>query len=119
MSKVNSLSNEEQQQYLTNTYGITGIKLTEQIQHTCPLGEQVGITTYQIFVTPRKQLAELVQLHWDIQNMVGKVFTLESGLSEILEIVKKHYVDAAYIKITASCPPNRHMAGEFTIEYKN
>lgn len=117
MNKVNSLSNEEQQQYLTNTYGITSIKLIEQIQHTCPLGEQVGITTYLIDVIPGEQLAELVQLHWDIQKMVGKVFTLESGLKEVLEIVKKHYTDAKYIKISASCPPNRHMEGTFTIEY--
>lgn len=117
MNKVNSLSDEEQQQYLTNTYGITNIELTENVQHVCPLGEQVGITTYQITVIPDKQLAELVQLHWDIQKMVGKVFTLESGLKQILDIVKNHYTDAKYIKISASCPPNRHMAGKFTIEY--
>lgn len=117
VGKINSLTQEKQAEYLNNTYGITNIELVEQIQHICPLGEQVGITTYKICVIPDKQLAELVQLHWDIQELVGKTFTLESGLKAVLEIVKKHYTDAKSIKISASCPPNRHMAGTFTIEY--
>lgn len=117
MPKINDLTAEEQAKYLDNTYGVNYIKLTEQIQHNCPLGEQVGVTTYTIEVEPGKVLAELVQLHWDIQKMVGQTFTLESGLAEIMEIVKKHYTDAEWIEITASCPNNRHMACEATIEY--
>lgn len=117
--KVNSLSKKEQTRYLTNTYGVNKIKLTEQIQHNCPLGEQVGVTTYTMTIIPGKTLAELVQLHWDIQKMVGKTFTLESGLAEVLEILKKHYKDAKKIEVIASCPTNRHMACEAYLEYEN
>lgn len=115
--QINNLTKEEQDGFLDNDkYNISKIELFEQIQHKCPLGEQVGVTSYEILVIPGKQLAELVQLHWDIQEMMGKVFTLESGLKEIVQIVRKHYTDAKYISITASCPTNRHMAGKFTIE---
>jgi len=115
--QINNLTKEEQNSFLDNSkYNISKIELFEQIQHKCPLGEQVGITSYEITVIPGKKLAELVRLHWDIQEMVGKVFTLESGLNEILQIVKKHYTDAVKVTITASCPTNRHMAGKFTIE---
>ena len=49
--------------------------------------------------------------------MINTTFTLESGLAEIMEIVKSHYTDAEYIEITASCPSNRHMACEAKLEY--
>lgn len=119
MIQINSLSKKEQAEYLKNTYGVSKIKLTEQIQHNCPLGEQVGVTTYIIWVEPGNVLAELVQLHWDIQKMVGKTFTLESGLKEVLDILKKHYTDAKRIEVCASCPNNRHMACEAYLEYQN
>lgn len=117
--KINSLTEEQQADYLHNTYGINSIKFYEDIQHNCPLGEQVGVTRYAVEVEPGKQLAELVQLHWDIQKMVGQTFTLESGAAEVMEIVKSHYADAYYIKVTASCGTNRHMAVEVSIEYEN
>ena len=107
--KANSLSEDEQKRLLTNTFGIEFIELTEDIQHNCPLGEQVGITHYEIEVEPDTQLAELCQLHWRIQEMVGKTFTIESGVAEVLEIVKEAYGDAFYIKVSASCGMNRHM----------
>ena len=46
--KINSLSEEEQNSYLENNYGISVIKLYEEIQHKCPLGEQVGVTKYEM-----------------------------------------------------------------------
>lgn len=119
MVEINSLSKEEQAQYLKNTYGVSKMKLVEQIQHNCPLGEQVGVTTYTMTIYPGEVLAELVQLHWDIQKMVGKTFTLESGLQEVLNILKSHYTDAKRIEVVASCPTNRHMACEAFLEYEN
>lgn len=116
--KINSLTEEKQAEYLKNTYGISTIKLHEDIQHLCPLGEQVGVTHYEIEVEPENQLAELIQLHWDIQAMMGETFTLESGASKVMEILKNHYTDAQYIKVTSSCGTNRHMAVDVTIEYK-
>ena len=77
--KINSLTEEEQAKWLDNTYNINEIRFTEDVQHNCPLGEQVGVTTYTVEVVPGKHLAELIQLHWDIQKMVGQTFTLESG----------------------------------------
>lgn len=115
--KINSLTEEEQKEYLKNTYGIGEIRLHEEVQHKCPLGEQVGVTRYEILVEPGKQLAELIQLHWDIQEMMGTVFTLESGVENVMNILKKHYTDAKYIEVTASCPPNRHMAADVTLIY--
>ena len=117
MSKINDLTAEEQAEYLKNTYGIQNIRLIEQIQHKCPLGAQTGVTTYTIEVEPGETLAELVQLHWDIQKMIGTTFTLESGLAELMKTLKTHYNDAKRITITASCPSNRHMACEATISY--
>lgn len=116
--KINSLTEEEQAKYLDNTYGIEGIKFTEYIQHNCPLGEQVGVTTYVVEVVPGEHLAELIQLHWDIQKMVGTTFTLESGAAQVLDIVKKAYIDPQYVNVKASCPPNRHMAVEVEVEYE-
>lgn len=115
--KINSLTTQEQGAYLENKYHITEIRLHEEIQHHCPLGEQVGVTKYEIMVYPGKQLAELIQLHWDIQEMMGATFTLESGASQVLAILKKHYSDARYIRVQASCPPNRHMATDVVVEY--
>lgn len=118
VGKINSLTEEQQDDYLENKYGITSVKFTEDVQHHCPLGEQVGVTTYTVEVVPGKRLAELVQLHWDIQEMVGKTYTLETGGANVMEIVKKHYPDAKYISVIASCPPNRHAAVEVEIEYE-
>lgn len=115
--KINNLSEEEQAEYLKNTYGISRINLHEEVQHKCPLGEQVGVTKYEIEVAPGNQLAELIQLHWDIQEMMGTVFTLESGAKQVLDTLKKHYTDAKYIKVVASCKTNRHMAADITVEY--
>lgn len=115
---INHLSEEEQDKYLQNTFGIKDIKFTEHIQHNCPLGEQVGVTTYEVEVIPREHLAELIQLHWDIQKMVGTTFTLESGAAQVLDIVKKAYVDPEYVYVKASCPPNRHMAVDVEVEYE-
>lgn len=117
--KVNSLTEEKQADYLNNEkYGINRIRFKEDIQHHCPLGEQVGVTTYEVEVNPGKQLAELVQLHWDIQEMVGKTYTLETGSAHVMEIVKKHYPDAERISVKASCPPNRHAAVEVEIVHE-
>lgn len=115
--KINSLTEEEQARYLDNSYNIQEINFEENIQHHCPLGEQVGVTTYTVLVKPGKHLAELIQLHWDIQKMMGQTFTLESGASEVLEIVKKAYVDPKYVSVKAKCPPNRHMSVEVMVEY--
>lgn len=116
--KINGLTNEQQASYLENTYGITELKLHEDVQHHCPLGEQVGVTHYEISVIPGKQLAELIQLHWDIQAMMGQTFTLESGSAQVLDILKSHYTDAKEITVTASCGTNRHMAVDVTVSYK-
>ena len=115
--KINSLTEEKQAQLLDNTYGVTELHLYEDVQHFCPLGEQVGVTHYDILVEPGKKLAEFVQLHWDIQDLMGKTFTLESGAGMVMDILKKHYPDAEYIKVTSSCGTNRHMAVDCTIEY--
>lgn len=117
--KVNSLSEAEQQKYLDNTYGIEVIEMQEDIQHFCPLGEQIGVTHYEIEVLPGKHLAELVQLHRDIQAMMGKTFTLESGSAMVLDILKSHYNDAMEIVVTASCGTNRHMATKVTVSYRS
>lgn len=117
--KINSLSEEEQKSYLDNTYGISSIKLYEEIQHKCPLGEQVGVTKYEMTIHPGKKLAEFIALHWEIQEMMGQTFTLESGAAKVMEIVKKYYPDAKEIKVKASCPTNRHMAVDVEVEYKN
>lgn len=116
--KINSLTNEQQAELLKNTYNVEKLEMTEQVQHNCPLGEQVGVTTYKIQVVPGNQLAELIQLHWDIQEMVGKTYTLESGADHVLQILKKHYTDAKFIQVVSSCPSNRHMAVDVTVSYK-
>lgn len=116
--KINNLTEEEQASYLENKYGIKQINLYEDVQHKCPLGEQVGVTHYDIEVHPGKQLAEFIKLHWEIQDLMGKTFTLESGASQVLDILKKHYVDPEYIKVKASCGTNRHMAVDVIVEYK-
>lgn len=115
--KINNLTEAEQAEYLKNTYGISEIRLHEEVQHKCPLGEQVGVTKYEIKVNPGNQLAELIQLHWDIQEMMGTVFTLESGAAHVVDILKKHYTDAEEIEVTASCGTNRHMATDVVIKY--
>ena len=116
--KINSLTEEEQAKYLENTYGIGDITFVEEVQHHCPLGEQVGVTTYTVEVVPGKHLAELIALHWDIQKMVGQTFTLESGAAMVLEKVKKAYIDPEYVSVKAKCPPNRHMSVEVEVEYE-
>ena len=93
--KINSLTKDEQNKLLENKFGVKEIKLYEEVQHFCPLGEQVGVTNYEINVLPGKKLAELVQLHWDIQEMMGKTFTLESGADMVLQIVEQAYIDAS------------------------
>ncbi|MCM1323232.1 MAG: hypothetical protein NC218_03515 [Acetobacter sp.] len=115
--KINSLSEQEQEKYLQNTFNINQIKLHEDIQHNCPLGEQVGVTHYEIEVHPNEHLAELIQLHWDLQKMVGQTFTLESGAAQVLDIVKAAYKDPAYVGVRASCGTNRHMAVDVVVEY--
>lgn len=115
--KINSLTEEKQAEYLKNTYGVTELHLYEDVQHFCPLGEQVGVTHYDIVIRPGQQLAEFVRLHWDIQDLMGKTFTLESGAGIVMDILKKAYPDAEYIKVTSSCGTNRHMAVDCTIEY--
>lgn len=115
--KINSLTEEKQAEFLKNTYGVTELHLYEDVQHFCPLGEQVGVTHYDIVVRPGQQLAEFVRLHWDIQDLMGKTFTLESGAGIVMDILKKAYPDAEYIKVTSSCGTNRHMAVDCTIEY--
>lgn len=117
MQIINSLSESEQAKYLENTYRVRTIELKEDIQHFCPLGEQVGVTHYEIFVVPNKHLAELVALHWDIQKMVGTKFTLESGAALVLEKVKAAYKDAHRIRVEASCGMNRHMPVTVSVEY--
>ena len=115
--KINSLTEEKQAEFLDNTYGVSELHLYEDVQHFCPLGEQVGVTHYDIIVIPGKKLAEFVQLHWDIQALMGQTFTLESGAGMVMDILKKHYPDAEYISVTSSCGTNRHMAVDCTIEY--
>lgn len=115
--KINSLTEEKQAEFLKNTYGVTELHLYEDVQHFCPLGEQVGVTHYDIIVRPGQQLAEFVRLHWDIQDLMGKTFTLESGAGIVMDILKKAYPDAEYIKVTSSCGTNRHMAVDCTIEH--
>ena len=117
MSKYNSLSDEEQAKYLENSYGITELTLYETIQHWCPLGDQVGTTKYTMTIRPGKQLAELCELHYDLMKLIGTTYSLESGLELVLNILKKHYTDAKYIKVIASCPTNKHMACDAVIEY--
>ena len=107
--KANSLPAEEQTKLLTNTFGIQLLEMSEDIQHACPLGEQTGVTHYEIEVEPGEHLAELCQLHWDIQKLIGQVFTLESGCAKVLDIVKDAYADAHYVRVTAICGMNRHM----------
>lgn len=116
--KINSLTEEEQAKWLDNSYNINEIRFTEDVQHHCPLGEQVGVTTYTVEVVPGKHLAELIQLHWDIQEMMGQTFTLESGAAMVLEKVKKAYIDPEYVSVKAKCPPNRHMSVEVEVEYE-
>jgi len=115
--KINSLTNKEQSKYLKNTYNVECIILEEEVQHICPLGEQVGITKYHIEIEPHENLAELVQLHWDIQDLMGKTFTLESGASMVLEIVKKAYIDPYFVSVSASCDKNRHMPAKIEVSY--
>lgn len=116
--KINNLTEEEQAEYLKNTYGISSIKLHEDVQHKCPLGEQVGVTHYEIEVQPGEVLAEFIKMHWEIQEMMGKTFTVEGGANQVMEILKSYYIDAKYIKVVASCPSNRHMAVDVEVEYK-
>ena len=118
VGKINSLTEEEQAKWLENTYNISEINFVEEIQHHCPLGEQVGVTTYTVCVVPRGHLAELIQLHWNIQKLMGQTFTLESGAAEVLEIVKKAYIDPEYISVKAKCPPNRHASVEVEVIYE-
>lgn len=115
--KINGLTNEQQNAYLENKYNIQKIEMVEDVQHNCPLGEQVGVTRYSISVIPGNVLAELIQLHWDIQEMMGKSYTIESGADNVLQILKKHYTDAEEIVVTGSCPSNRHMAVDITVKY--
>ena len=115
--KINSLTDEKQAELLENTYGVTELHLYEDVQHFCPLGEQVGVTHYDMIIRPGNQLAEFIQLHWTIQDLMGKTFTLESGAGIVMDILKKAYPDAEYIKVTSSCGTNRHMAVDCTIEY--
>ena len=117
MTKYNSLTDEEQAEYLKNTYGVTEIHLYETIQHWCPLGDQLGTTKYEMVIEPGKQLAELCELHKQFTDMVGTTYSLESGLGQILEILKKAYPDAEYIAVKASCPTNKHMACDAVAEY--
>lgn len=114
--KANSLTPDEQASYLENKYGVSSIKLVEDVQHFCPLGEQVGITHYEVTVEPGKHLAELLALHWSIQEMVGTKFTLESGARMVYDKVAEAYKDADWITVTASCGMNRHMPAEVTID---
>lgn len=113
--KANSLSAEEQASYLENKYGIHDLVLKEDIQHNCPLGEQVGVTHYEIYVVPGKKLAELCQLHWSLQEMVGATFTLESGARMVYDKVANAYPDAKFIEVSASCGMNRHMPVTVTL----
>ena len=117
MGKYNSLSAKEQAEYLKNTYGVSEIRLYETIQHWCPLGDQLGTTKYEMTIMPGEQLAELCELHKQFTDMVGTTYSLESGLGKIVEILKKAYPDAKYIRVTASCPTNKHMACDATAEY--
>lgn len=115
--KINSLTEDEQNKLLENKFGVTSIDFEEEVQHFCPLGEQIGITKYKVVVVPGKYLAELIQLHWNIQHMMGKTFTLESGAKMVLDFVKEAYSDAKYISVVASCDKNRHMAANVKVEY--
>lgn len=117
MGKYNSLTDEEQAEYLKNTYGVTGIRLYETIQHWCPLGDQLGTTKYTMEIHPGKQLAELCELHSKFTAMVGTTYSLESGLGQILDILKEAYPDAEYIKVEASCPTNKHMTCDAIAQY--
>lgn len=117
MPKYNSLTDEQQAEYLKNTYNVSEIKLYETIQHWCPLGDQVGTTKYTMTIYPGEQLAELCALHKKFTDMIGTVYSLESGLGQILEILKEAYPDARYIKVEASCPTNKHMACDAVAEY--
>lgn len=117
MPKINKLTKKKQDKLLENVYGLSDIKLFEDIQHRCPLGEQTCLTHFDIWVRPGKILAELVQLHWDIQKMIGQEYTIETALAEVMKIVRSHYVDAKHIEVKASCSTNRHMATEMTVEY--
>ena len=118
MTKYNSLTDEQQAEYLKNSYGITRLTLYETIQHWCPLGDQIGTTKYTMVIEPGEQLAELCALHYDLMKLMGTTYSLESGLELVLDILKKHYTDARYVKVTASCPTNKHMACDAEIEYK-
>ena len=118
MTKYNSLTDEEQASYLENKYGVTDIKLYETIQHWCPLGDQLGTTQYEMEIVPGKVLAELCELHSKFTAMVGTKYTLESGLGQILDILKEAYPDAEYIKVVAKCPTNKHMACDAMAEYE-
>lgn len=118
MGKYNSLTDAEQAKYLENTYGVTEIKLYETIQHWCPLGDQVGTTQYEMTIVPGPQLAELCDLHSKFTAMIGTTYSLESGLGQILAILKDAYPTAEYIKVTAKCPTNKHMACDATAEYR-
>ena len=117
MNKINSLTEEEQASFLKNKYHVASIKLHEDVQHNCPLGEQVGVTHYEIEVVPNDNLAEYIALHWDIQSMMGKTFTLESGADEVLQKIIKAFKDPKYVKVIASCGTNRHMAVDVAVEY--
>ena len=117
MGKYNSLTAEEQANYLVNKYSVTKIKLYETIQHFCPLGDQVGTTSYEMIICPGEQLAELCELHSKFTGMIGTTYSLESGLGQILEILKEAYPDAWYIGVTAKCPTNKHMACDAVAEY--
>lgn len=117
MGKYNSLTDEQQAEYLKNTYGVTGITLYETIQHWCPLGDQLGTTRYEMIIVPGEQLAELCELHKRFTDMVGTTYSLESGLGQILGILKEAYPDASYIRVMASCPTNKHMACDAVAEY--
>ena len=115
--KINNLTEDEQNKLLENKFGVTSIDFEEEVQHFCPLGEQIGITKYKVEVMPGKYLAELIQLHWNIQHMMGKTFTLESGADMVLQIVEQAYIDASYISVEASCGKNRHMPVKVKVEY--
>lgn len=50
--KVNSLSDSEQDKFLTNTYGIEKVQFSEDVQHFCPLGEQLGRKCFMMELDP-------------------------------------------------------------------
>lgn len=115
-NEINKLTDTEQAELLKNKFGVSEVNFIEKVQHYCPLGDQTGITTFEVKVFPNDNLAEMVALHREIQTMCGTVFTLESGARKVLDITKVHFKDASKIRVVSSCEPNRHMAANVVIE---